>query len=557
MTITNISNDYQLQIDNRLRELEFQYNQPFSSVFDSSVGSFVLVSNDSQYRFLFQPQTNSISYYPPYTPPQNIPGDFPSAADGNGILRIEHLGLPSGYFPVTIIEGAIGTDWGSRINTNNLTTDSGRISSTYNAVYPNQNIIQLELPMGGPDEIGYHINVSSVVGTPYGSFYGSRPWEGTAGGGQLVHNPQPGLGHTVKINWLPLDVAAPVIPATIVPPAVLPTPTEIKIDTYSIIESILAPSFVPSTLPRSAAQQPLPNPYVSLIQPITVPENAFKSEYVREMYSYSPTVVNYDWTYEVGRTPSMKPVQYKFVNNTINATLRFHFEFPGWISSDTARAIDIMPNQELVVNLQFNESYAKDLSILSDKRVSDILRWFVTPINITGPVYVLRSKTPITTHNVPTQQLPESDLINDVGVNALRIFAEITPPRVSLIKGETFPIKLSIRVGPTNETLNIDNSKLLQFPSNGVVWKSLNPSIANITSPNGSTNAFVEALGSGIADFTAEVILPPTNMSISTWNSIYKNGLSGVNIIQTQLTDFGGVRVYASALIVTSKLQLR
>lgn len=600
-TIQDFGPDYSRQIENERRSLRALYGVDFEPVFDPSLGTFVLISSNRTIQQAFYPTDVSPIVYPAYSPTSAPPQIPTSAAPGYGVLRVEHIGLPQGYYPSTIIDGQFGSDApienfdtvapellaqyppnvieginnGFRHIPNNRTQGRGL---PY-VVYPNAQTVQLELPMGGPVQFGYKITTQQTVSTPNGDYTYSSPWEGTSGGGQGLVNPQPGFLHVVRIRWVRADRVqnVPTTPPVTTTPKPLPTPPSVppavqqEIRRVQIVQSDgLRPQFLPSTMPQQPAAGPLPNPYVRLVRPFQDPANTFRARSVTEMYSFSPNAGGYEWIYEVGRPPTIAPLQYKFRNNTVNSVLRFQFELPEWAETDSPKLIDMDPQTEMMVTVRFKESDAKMKSTMNSRRFSQQLRWYVTPLDVRGPVYVLRNLPPLVTVNPSPKQdpqlnSPQPPVVLQVGGNSelvldpnARIYAQINPPRASMVVGERMPIQFAIWAGPPGVTPDQTNSKQLLFPVNGVIWKSLNENVAVIDSPNGSVNATLVAINPGIIEISAEIVAPPANVSLVAWQNAYNNGVAGVNVrARRTVNNFEGILAGGSVRVVTSRSQLR
>jgi hypothetical protein len=595
---------YNKQLDDERRRLKSVYGQEFEPVFDSSVGTFVLISADRTISQAFYPQDNQSVLYPAYQPSQLAPSKATTAAPGYGVLRVEHIGLPEGYNPTTVIDGQFGTNSTienfDSVDPNLLAQYPQNIRDDINSgfrhlpnnrtqgrglpyvVYPNERIVQAELPMGGPIQFGYRITVQNVVSTPFGDFGFYSPWEGTSGGGQALVNPQPGLLHTVRIRWNKIeriqnDLERINTPTTDPRPTPLPTPPLVppiiqqEIRRVQILQADgLRPQFIPSTMSQPPATGQLPNPFVKLVKPFADPQNTFRARNVTELYSFSPNAASYQWIYEIGRPPSIKPLQYKFRNNTVNAVLRFQFYLPEWAETESPTLIDMDPQSEIVVTIRLKESDAKNKSTMNSRTFSQKLEWFVSPLNVSGPIYVLRNLPPLITINPPPKQdpqlnSPQPPVVLPVGGNSVqvlgsnaKIYAQISPPRASMVVGERMPIQFAIYAGPPDVTPNATNSKQLLFPVNGVIWKSLNQSVAVIDSPNGSVDATLVAINPGIIEINAEIVAPPTNIPLATWQNAYNNGVAGVNVsAKKTINNFQGILAGGTVRVVTSRSQLR
>lgn len=598
-SVDQLGPDYRRQLEQVKSELQRTYAKQFIAVFDPGLGTFILVSDDKSISQPFYPQETNIAYYPAYQPNQSeaaIPTTYGS--EGYGVLRIEHIGLPDGYYPTTRLSGLFGTSTSTgvyQIDQNLLSQypESIRNSILYgydylpnnqtqsqgNAlpflVYPNQRVVQVELPMGGPLKIGYSINVQNIISTPFGDFGYQTPWDGTSSGGQAIIDPQPGLLHTIRIRWskieqLQNESTRPAPPQTQPEPIVLNPKPYVPPKVEILPSNGLRPEFIPSTMPQSPVGGPLPNPSVQLVRPFIDPVNTFRARSVAEMYSYSPNARSYEWIYEVGRKPNITPLQYKFRNNTVNAILRFQFDLPDWVEMSSSKVIDMEPQSEIVITFQFKESDAKIKSTMNSRSFVEQLKWTVVPLNVRGPIYVLRSLSQLITTNPQAKQDPQlnlnqSELTLQLDTNTELtldstsvIYAKINPVRSSMVLGESMPIQFTLWIGPPNIEPNTVNSKQLLFPTNGVVWKSLNENVVGIESPNGSINATLTAINSGIADITAEVVLPPTNIPLLLWQSAYKNGVFGINV-RTQKTanNLQGIFAAGNVRVVNSRSQLR
>jgi hypothetical protein len=352
-------------------------------------------------------------------------------------------------------------------------------------------------------------------------------------------------------------------------PASPPSPP-IVVPTQTIQSDGLRPEYIPSTMPQPAVPDPLPTPFVRLVRPFQDPSNTFRARSTTEMYSFSPNATNYEWIYEVGKFPSITPLQYKFRNNTVNTVLRLQLELPEWAETDSPKLVDMEPQREIAVNIRFKESDAKMKSTMNSRRFSQQLRWFVTPLDVRGPVYVLRNLPPLITINPQPKQDPQLNssqppIILRVGENAeivlgpnAKIYAQINPSRASIVVGERMPIQFAVWAGPQGVTPDATNSKQLLFPVNGVVWKSLNENVAVIDSPNGSANATLVAINPGIIEINAEIVAPPSNIPLVTWQNAYSNGIAGVNVTtKRMINNFQGILAGGSVRVVTSRSQLR
>jgi hypothetical protein len=601
MTPEDFGPIYSKQLEEERQQLTVKYGQNFKPLFDPSIGTFVLINADRTISQPFYPRDNQVDNqlvsYPPYEVADPVP-KANTASPGYGVLRIEHIGLPEGYNPNTVIDGQIGT--GPPIENfdyvdqnllaqypQNIIDDinSGFIHLPNNGkqtlggkglpylIYPNERNIQVELPMGGPLEFGYHIS-TGPVSTPFGVF---RPWkwEGTSGGGQALVNPPPGLLHTVRVYWSKTDEppspTTPQDPTPLDPPIKVPPIIEQEIRRVQILQADgLRPQFIPSTMSQPPATGQLPNPFVKLVKPFVDPQNTFRARNVAELYSFSPNAASYQWIYEVGRPPSIKPLQYKFRNNTVNAVLRFQFYLPEWAETESPTLIDMDPQSEIEVTIRFKESDAKNKSTMNSRTFSQKLEWFVSPLNVRGPIYVLRNLPPLITINPSPKQdpqlnSPQPQVVLPVGGNSVqvlgpnaKIYAQINPPRASMVVGERMPIQFAIYAGPPDVTPNATNSKQLLFPVNGVIWKSLNQSVAVIDSPNGSVDATLVAINPGIIEINAEIVAPPTNIPLATWQNAYNNGVAGVNVsAKKTINNFQGILAGGTVRVVTSRSQLR
>lgn len=594
-SIDTLGSDYRNQIDKRLNELRNQYGLVFKAIFDPSVGAFILTSDRvGAHQEYFYPTNNTNTIYPQFSNLLvNVVPSLPTVSppEGFGILRIEHIGLPNGYYPITNIKGVYGTSptvnpssFSALLNSsypqnviNLVTANSGLPYHTF----ANQEVIQLQLPMGGPLQFGYRIDVTEILGTPYGDFASNiHAWGGTASGDHILFNPSPGQLHTIRIPWsgisqtarsIQFPIAAPPTNVPISPPVVLPTAPAIppivqeEIDKNTNITTginntvAVQPQFIPSTLPQTSEPPPFSNPYVHLT-PHVDPENTFRASTTDEMYSFSPSVFDYKWVYDVGKAPNITPITYKFRNNTVNTTLHFQFDIPSWVIMSTSKVFNMEPQTNHSIIFSFDEENAKTKSILKEKKFNELLQWVVTPQNITGPVFISKELPPLITSNPPTIQTPEITTIPDPltvqtteGMQLIDemtsvIYLKITPSRIVVDRGSSLPIKLEAWIGPDGVEPSVTNYKELVFPKNGIKWYSSNDALAMVESINASNHANLIAYNNGVTEIVAEILSSPTNISAYAWQTAMKNKVAGTNIFFQN----NAITVVAIATVVTN-----
>lgn len=182
-------------------------------------------------------------------------------------------------------------------------------------------------------------------------------------------------------------------------------------------------------------------PTVTLISPFQDPPNTFRAMSVADMYSFT-SYANLYFSYNVGIAPAIIPLSSIFTNKALNVDLQVDIVLPSYMTfniptgaNNPGIAVDgydpttgnfvpitiitsgslqniLVPSQSFIVHQNssfgfsttFYEQEARVKSLSRTRIYEEDIRVTVTPINVTGPVYI--STVPPTPPTLPPPPTP-------------------------------------------------------------------------------------------------------------------------------------------------------
>lgn len=479
---------------------------------------------------------------PPIQFDPNVPLVVPQYAPPEGyfVLIVENRGLPAGYAATTRVQVKTYSDGLA------VTGAGSGFEVPFRGQYELPVLGVSPVKAGDPQPLRYDISTPTGVKTLVGDYEAQQPFYAIL--------PKSGELHRMVVNWFKVDPFIPVAPPAtpphpptqLPPPPVIP-PTGPKTNTpVTINPTQTQPIFYPSTTPRRPT--PLPaQPASYKLTAVNDPAGTFRATSVQQMFSFTPSDAR-SIVYNIGVKPdNIQPTIYKIRNNTINAPLKFTFSVPSFLFINVPFVVVIQPQEELSVTVGFNENDARTKSLTYTRLYNELLEWDVEPLNITGPVYVQRGLSSVTSQVNNSVQTTTVKLDTDSPAFNTLYFA-FDQPTLSMMLNERRGIKIDAWIGGTNVGPNKAGSVALQFEPNSIMWEVDKPSILAIESPNGSNNATLVSILTGRSQFKAKIVKPPVNLAATKWASIYNsnasisgdgrrmllpNGVPGIEIVGT------------------------
>lgn len=300
--------------------------------------------------------------------------------DGYFVLEVRNEGLPSGYAAKTKI--LVGKSL------------PREISVPFKGTY--------YLPVNGYDPdvtvaVPYEFILDQTVSTTSGIYKSAQD--------NFSIVPRSGDLYTVDLKWQSEDSIEMRSPSVIT----TELPRNKTIDLVSdTTDSLVQPTFHPSTDRQSVPPlPPLPSSYV-LTQPHIDPPNTFRAESIQQMFKFTVTPESRRVVYYVGKTVFETVVgTYTLKNKTINTPLRFQFDMPSFLRINVPVVLTIQPRQTINIDVLFNEDDVKQKSIEGIKLISTPLRWIVDPLSVSGPVYVELSD-----NTTPSEVIQNPDVVD-------------------------------------------------------------------------------------------------------------------------------------------------
>lgn len=262
-----------------------------------------------------------------------------------------------------------------------------------------------------------------------------------------------------------------------------------------------------------------------LVRPHKDPENTFRATSIEQMYSYTPDDASRKIVYSVGISPtnSIRTTKFKFRNNTVNTTLKFMFSVPSFLKINESSTVQLKPNQELIIDVILDEIVIKQKSLQSTKNFLEHFKWTVSPIEVTGPVYVKRNLPALKSVNASTREQSSisPSVITNVEYDTLKI--DIDPSSFVLEQGRNRNIKVVALIG---KGFGMRELVELQFDSNSIKWNSSNSDV-EVNSSNASANATVTGIKVGESTITARIVKNPINITPDRWTQLVNGILQG------------------------------
>jgi hypothetical protein len=550
----------------------------FEPYFQSDRGWAVLHLDVSSGRSLLtefvDPPIAQDSAMPPLEFDPGIPLVIPRYAPPEGyfVLIVENVGLPAGYAASTTVQ--------IRTLGNSLAVTGG--GAGFSVPFRGQ----YELPVLGtspltnnlPEQLRYDLSFAGKVKTLVGDYEAEQPF--------YAIYPKSGELHRRTVKWFKSDPFLPPAPPATPPhpPVVLPKPPVITptqpIPTapprVGITSVQTQPIFYPSTTPRRATPLPPAPSSIRLSTPFKDPDNSYRATSVQQMFSFTPDPSSRSIIYSIGVRPdAIRPTTYRIRNNTTNAQLQFTFKVPEFLFLSVPHTLLINPQDEILVTVSFNESYARDKSLTRVRMYTDVFEWDVIPINVRGPVYVMRNLPPVI-YSQPGESIPTQAIRNQAALPATgqignstgfdvdfykALYIAFDTPNLTMIRGERRGIKLDAWIGDSSVSPSSPRAIALQFEPNSIIWEVSNPSLMSVEAINGSNNATLVAIAPGTSEFKAKIVKPPVNVLKSKWDLLYNanteirgggrrvllpNAVSGIEIVGTN-------NIYTSTSQITGR----
>ena len=524
---TNAS--YQQKVQNRL--IEIIGNNPTSTVsvlFDNAAGAYKITSSDGSISEVVYPTDNISRALPPqYVNQVNTPVPEFSPGTGMSVLRIQLYGVPDGYYGTVVLELVSDVPLTERLLEQYPLYIQNILSNrTYR--FTNQRIIQVELPTGGPANIGWRIKPEQSINTPLKE-YVFTGYSGLSLGKDTVQGPPQRL---YNVGILYNNATSPDVPYT----TILPDAPARYIDIRNILHPLTEPAFTPI----------LTNSGITLIEPYVIPNNAFVATSVSQMYQYVFSNNKNNWVYDVGRQDTNESVTLTIRNITVDTTLQFSFDVASFLKINVPYNFNLTPQTAIEINITLNEATTKNKSNLREKLFTESVNFKVSPLNVTGPVLVYKIdplKEPVTPP-APTVPVDNS--------NNTRVFLQIAPTSTILKTGEKQEINVYAYVGLDDG--NLFNSKLAVFGPNSFVWKTQNTTVAYLQSEFSDNRTYVNGVSTGNTTFSVEIIGQPLNISSDDWQKACNKLLGTNNVTKTSrgLLTTGNIQVVQNDLIGTT-----
>lgn len=494
---------------------------------------------------------------PPIEFDPGIPLQIPTYAPPQGyfVLIVENVGLPAGYAATTTITAR------TLVNSQGVVDGGAGFTIPFRAQY--------ELPVEGfsavqnsdAQQLNYKISYTDTVNTIHGVY------EPLSVGGSFT--PKSGELHRITVRWSKVDVfiprsaSPPPRPPVLLPPEPPMPPTGPRppggptTRPVALISTQAQPILYPSTTPRRPAQLPLLPSTYKLTRPFKDPDNTFRATSVQQMFSFTPDTSARSIIYHIGVRPdTIAPVTYRVRNNTLNTTLQFTFDVPEFLFLNVPAVLEINAQQEVVIIVSFNESDARMKSITRSRFYTDVFAWDVEPINVNGPVYIVRNLPAISLGSgiieAPTMQ-SAPPLVGQVGGRTgfdtdffRNLYISLDPMNLSLTKNQRRGVRINAWVGDETVGPSRPGSVPLQFEANSIMWESASPTILDIDTQNAAGSVMLVGITDGTTQFKAKIVKPPINISKSRWDVIYNsqtaivgggrrvllpNSISGIEIV--------------------------
>ncbi len=169
----------------------------------------------------------------------------------------------------------------------------------------------------------------------------------------------------------------------------------------------------PAPIPVAAVVVPpkvvIPPIASTVYAPIPIDLGLIRATSVSQMYTITPNTFQNNIMYLIGKSGSIFSQDYAFSNVTTNADLLVTVRVPTYITSNTT-SVTVAAGKQSTISVNFNIDGAMS-KFMTDKQTkfNDQLEWAVTPLNLTGPVYIHNpnpSKTTVTTGSTPLSPPP-------------------------------------------------------------------------------------------------------------------------------------------------------
>jgi hypothetical protein len=475
-----------------------------------------------------EPPFASKTSLPPLNFDPTAPFETPKYAPPQGyfVLLVDNVGLPPGYAATTTV------------NIQPISTAVSINNAGSGFVIPFRG--QYELPVLGTtganartEQLRYNFSFTGRIKTVYGEYEPLGPFYSIF--------PQSGELHKQIIQWVKvgvpnINIVAPAPSAQVLPPApMLPVTGPISKITEPTVPTgkQTQPVFYPSTTPP----RPAPLPPVSTtykLEPLSDPKNTFRANTVQDMFSFTPDTSARKIVYHLGVKPiNILPTNFKVRNNTLNTTLQFKFNVPEFLFLNVPLTLKVKPQQEVIISVSFNERDAQSKSLSSTRLYTDTFSWSVMPIDVTGPVLVVRNLQSVSSDNlgVPRPLIqsspPASGIIGTRSISDTnffkRLYITVDPMELVLTLNERRTIRLNALVGGTTLDSSRAGAMPLQFEANSILWEVKSTSTADIESQNSAGSAVLTGVSVGRTEFKAKIIKPPINISKNLWDQIYNS----------------------------------
>ncbi len=152
-----------------------------------------------------------------------------------------------------------------------------------------------------------------------------------------------------------------------------------------------APTVRPTSNPPTPVASPLnPPPQQATITyaPSASIATLKRATAVSQMYTIFPDTFQNNILYYIGISGSLFSETYTITNITTNTSLELTVQVPSYIDA-TIAPNTILPGQQAIITTKYNvEAAISKFQADKQTQFTDKLQWFITPLDVTGPVYI-------------------------------------------------------------------------------------------------------------------------------------------------------------------------
>lgn len=130
------------------------------------------------------------------------------------------------------------------------------------------------------------------------------------------------------------------------------------------------------------------NPSIVLTTPYIDPPNTFRATALSQCYSIFPNVSQRTWDYSVGVAITELPSSFKVRNNTVSNSIKVVIMYPSFLKYSGTSQVIIAPGAYNEFVFSMNEDDVEQKVMTRNRLFEEYITFIVTPMNVTGPVFV-------------------------------------------------------------------------------------------------------------------------------------------------------------------------